>query len=208
MAFKRTFVKGLTVLLPFVLTLAVIYWAADFLFSVAGDPLGKLAHSLFNPSSEYTFLWRLLGFTLAIIIVFAMGLLAASVIGRYFYSRLERLLREAPLLKSLYPFMKQIAGFVLPGGSKKLEFKKPVLIPFPSSDTYSIGFVTSGDCSFLGPSDKDKVCVFVPTSPTPFSGFTVFISNKYVRELSISVEEAMRIIISCGIMMPERRENV
>jgi uncharacterized membrane protein len=103
----------------------------------------------------------------------------------------------------VYPYARQIADFFF-SDEKKVDFKTAVAVPFPSKGVWSIGFVTGGGLPDLDrAAGKSLVCVFVPNSPTPISGWVVYVPREDVVALPLSVEQAMRIIITAGVVHPE-----
>ena len=122
--------------------------------------------------------------------------------GKKIYSIFEKLIAKLPVIKIIYPYAKQFTEFFFKG-EQKMEFKAVVAIPFPTEGIYSIGFPTSDGLRHLNDATQKKmVCIFIPTSPTPFTGFTVYVPREQIIILPITVEEAMRIIISCGVVSP------
>ncbi|MBI4244803.1 MAG: DUF502 domain-containing protein, partial [Planctomycetes bacterium] len=123
---KKFFFKGLAFSLPFILTISIVYYAIAFLYNNVGNPIGSLLRSIINPDSQRDFLWSVIGFVVAVLIVFSLGILLGSYVGKKIYAMFERIVSSAPLLRSIYPTVKELSGFILPSGKKKLEFKKPV----------------------------------------------------------------------------------
>lgn len=215
---KRFFLKGLFAILPIVLTAAVIYLVIGFLYSNVGVPIGealkwgviRFAHENPQaPSEQWAWLFRwgapVVGFSVAILLTLIAGFFLATFFGRKLYRWYESVLKKVPLIGTIYPYARQFTDFFF-GDEKKQDFKTAVAIPFPLKGAYSIGFVTSQGMKALNEATgKQLVCVFVPAAPTPFSGFLVYTAREDLIQLPISVDEAMRIIISAGVIHPEHQ---
>ncbi len=215
---KKVFTKGFAALLPMFLTIFVLYFIFNTLYDAVGKPVGKVmewgveAISGTGPEElqgrDVAWKWfyrggsSLVGAVVGLVLVFLIGSIVATFFGKKIYKVFEKALSKLPVIKVVYPYAKQFTEFFL-GGEKKLEFKAVVAIPYPSEDIYSIGFPTSDGLRHLNNAcQKKMLCIFVPTSPTPFTGFTVYVPREMVIPLPITVEEAMRIIISCGVVAP------
>jgi uncharacterized membrane protein len=215
---KRFFLKGLFAILPIVLTAAVVYLVIGFLYNNVGVPIGealKWGVVRFNgedpqsPSEHWAWLFRwgapVVGFCAAILLTLIAGFLLATFFGRKLYRWYEAILKRVPLIGAIYPYARQFTDFFF-GDEKKQDFKTAVAIPFPAPGQYSIGFVTSQGLKALNEATKKElVCVFVPAAPTPFSGFVVYTAKENLIPLPLSVDEAMRIIISAGVIIPEHQ---
>jgi uncharacterized membrane protein len=222
---KKFFARGLMALLPLVLTAVVIYFAVGFLFNNIGVPIGEglkwtaenwagihppstLPDGRFDPTYEWTWFFRwgapFLGFAVAILLTLGVGFLAATFVGNRVYQFFERILSKVPVIKFIYPYARQFTDFFFsPDEKRKGDFKHAVAVPFPTHGIYSIGFVTGGGIPALDEARKmSMACVFVPTSPTPFTGYVIYVPQEEVIALPISIEEAMRIIISAGVLHP------
>jgi len=215
---KRFFLKGLFAILPIVLTAAVLYLFIGFLFNNVGVPIGEAlkwgvarfaGENPQNPSPHWSWLFRwggpVVGFCVAILLTLIAGFFLATFFGRELYRWYESILKRVPLIGAIYPYARQFTDFFF-GDEKKQDFKTAVAIPFPSPGSYSIGFVTSQGMKALNAATgKELVCVFVPAAPTPFSGFIVYTAREALIPLPISVDEAMRIIISAGVIHPDHQ---
>jgi uncharacterized membrane protein len=222
---KKFFAKGLMALLPLVLTAVVLYFAVGFLYNNVGVPIGEglkwaaenwggihppstLPDGRFDPTYEWTWFFRwgapLVGFAVAIVLTLAVGFVVATFLGNKIYHFFETILSKLPIVKVIYPYARQFTDFFFSADEKrKGDFKHAVAVPFPTVGLYSIGFVTGGEIAALNEATrKSMVCVFVPTSPTPFTGYVVYVPQEEVIPLPISIEEAMRIIISAGVLHP------
>ncbi|MEO0511511.1 MAG: DUF502 domain-containing protein [Planctomycetota bacterium] len=146
------------------------------------------------------------GLLLAIVLLYLVGALLGGFIGRRLYERIESLLTRVPGFKQVYPHIKQLVDLVL--GEKKMAFRRSVLVEYPGKGSWTIGLVTGPSIrpvsAHLGGS---AVAVFVPTSPTPMTGFTINVREDALLELDLTIDEALRYVISAGVLVPERHAN-
>ena len=144
---------------------------------------------------------QITGFLIAIIGVCMIGAFLASVMGRTLWHMIEKTLANVPLVKQVYPYIKQVTDFLL--AKKSLSFSKVVAFQYPRKGTWSIGLVTgTGLKKVVNTLDKEFLTVFVPTSPTPFTGYVIMTPKDETIELEMSIEEALRYIISGGVITP------
>jgi len=211
---KRFFTRGLVAVLPLVLTAVVLYFVIGFLYNNVGVPIGEalkwattrfLSWSPENPETRWFFTWGapFMGFAVGVVLTFVLGFLVATLVGKKLYQYYEAVLKRLPIVRVIYPYAKQLTDFFFPADGKKVHFKHAVAVPFPSPGVYSIGFVTGDGMKSLNEATrKHLVCVFVPNAPTAISGFVIYVPREEVIPLPLSVEEAMRIVISAGVIHP------
>ena len=145
------------------------------------------------------------GIIIAIIGVVFLGAFLYSVMGRTIYRIFEKTLMQLPLVKKVYPYIKQITDFILT--KRQLSFTKVVALQYPRKGTWSIALVTGSGLEKIGQAvDKDFLTVFVPTSPTPFTGYVIITPKEDTIELDMTIEEALRFTISGGVISPAQRE--
>lgn len=135
---------------------------------------------------------------LTIFILYAVGLFAANIVGRRTIGLYEAVLDRVPLVKTVYKASKQILEMF--AGSQTAQFQRVALVPFPSRDTRSIGFITG--FSRDARTGEELCTAFIATTPNPTSGFVFVVRRADVIELNWSIEEAIKIVISGGILMP------
>ncbi len=146
----------------------------------------------------------LLGFFLALVLIWLLGVFLASFIGRKLWQMVESVIVRIPLFKQIYPYVKQVTDYLF--GQYKLEFSRVVAIPYPRKGVWSLGFVTGPAIKALEEKSTDGsgwVTVFVPTSPTPLTGFIVTVSRTEVIDLPFTVEQAFKFILSGGVITPD-----
>jgi uncharacterized membrane protein len=194
--FKRYFVAGLLVLVPVGVTL----FALRFLVNLMDRSLLLLPERI-QPETLLGFKIPGLGILLGLIILLLTGMLAANFFGRKLVEIGERILDRIPVVRSIYSGSKQIAETMFSGKSD--AFRRPVLIPYPHENSWALAFVTNTNLGEIqARTGKDVVGVYVPTTPNPTSGFNLMIPREQVIDLEMSVDEALRMIISLGVVVP------
>ena len=141
------------------------------------------------------------GFIVAFIAVCVLGAFLASVVGRTLWRMFERALVRMPLVRKVYPYIKQVTDFLLT--KKDLSFNEVVALQYPRKDTWSIGLVTGKGLKKISETErKEFLTVFVPTSLTPFTGYVIMTPRDETIALDMTIEEAMRFTISGGVITP------
>jgi uncharacterized membrane protein len=144
------------------------------------------------------------GFVIAILGIFFIGIFAASFIGRRLWRMIERLIVTIPFVKTIYPYAKQVTEFVF--GESQVEFSHVVAIEYPRMGIWQLGFVTGhGLLELKDHTGKKMLNVFVPSAPTPVTGYVVFVCVDEVIFLDMTVEEVLPLIISGGVVVPEQQ---
>ena len=147
----------------------------------------------------------LVGFALAILVVYIVGRLLASYLGRKLWELFENTVRQIPVLKRVYPYVKQVTDFLF--GENKIKFSRVVALQYPRPGVWSIGLVTGAGFRFLADKQKEEfLTIFIPSSPTPVTGYTISVNKNEVLDLPISVEEALRFTVSGGVIVPAHQE--
>ena len=223
--FRRFFVRGLATLLPTLITLWLLVWAWNFLWNTVGTwliwliewvwwTLGRQHVVSELPAGEIarrvrTSWWEQpLGVTLAILIVYIVGVFVGNLIGRTMWRLVERAVMRLPLIKAIYPAVKQVTDFLLADRAAQagqFQGSRVVAVQARSQGIWSIGLVTgSGYRPINQAVHGDMVTVFIPSSPTSFSGYVVVAHREAVIELPLTVEEALRMLVSGGVIVPEK----
>ena len=147
---------------------------------------------------------KITGFFIAIVGVVFIGAFLASVMGKTIWHFIERALARIPLFRGIYPHIKQVTDFLLT--KKELAFNKVVAVEYPRKGTWSIGLVTGqGIKCVTAAVQKELLTVFVPTSPTPFTGYVIMTLKSETIELDYTIEEALRFVISGGVITPAKQ---
>ncbi|QYF94727.1 DUF502 domain-containing protein [Massilia sp. PAMC28688] len=194
---RKYFITGLLILVPFAITV----WVLNAIITAMDQSLYLLPQQWQNPTIGGYHI-KGVGTVLTIAIVFLTGLLANNLIGNYLVRLWERLLHRIPVVNSLYGSVKQVSDTLF--SSSGNAFRKAVLLPYPHADSYTIGFLTGvpgGDVK--NHLTGDFVSVYVPTTPNPTSGFFLMMERSRVIELDMSVDAALKYIVSMGVVAPE-----
>jgi len=150
--------------------------------------------------------WPIIGFFVALLLVFIAGFVLATLVGRRILGRFENLMGKFPVVKIIYPYARQVVEFFMK--EKAVTFNTVVAIEYPRRGIYSIGFVTGNGMKIIvEKSGQDMVNIFIPSSPTPVTGYTIFVPAADLIALPITVDEAIRIAISGGVLIPEHQQN-
>ena len=160
----------------------------------------------FRPESLFGFGIPGLGFVLTILVVLLTGLFAANIVGRSMVNFWESVLDRIPVVRSVYSAAKNFAEVVFSDSSN--SFKQVLLIEYPRKGLFSLAFQTSSELGEVqGRTGEEVVCTFVPTTPNPTSGFIIIVPKKDVVELDMEVDEALKMIISLGVVVPTWRKE-
>jgi uncharacterized membrane protein len=197
---RELFLVGLAVVLP----LLVTYLLLRFLFEALDGLLDPIIQGILGRRIPG------LGFLATVAIIFLIGTLTTNIVGRKLVAMTEGLLLRIPLVKNVYGASKQLFDAItLPGRG---AFRQVVMLEYPRSGVYALGFITATQAKgFQDLVGEPTVNVFIPTAPNPTSGFFLVVPEKSVIPVPISVEEALKLIVSGGLIVPPalqaRREN-
>jgi uncharacterized membrane protein len=219
--FRQFFLRGLAALLPTLITVLLLLWIWNALWEYLGQHLiyavrwiwlglvnvglvpERPAGFIYNYLNKDQFRTRLLGVLLAILLVYIVGLLVGNLIGRTFWKLGETLLMKVPVVRAIYPAVKQITDFVLTDRTQQFQSSRVVAVQPHEKGIWSIGLVTGPGLRPLSDvTGQEMVTVFVPSSPTAFSGYVLVVPRASVVELPLKVEEAMRLLVSGGVIGP------
>ena len=190
---KRYFISGLIIFLPLALTLKLLVVT----FNVADGFLGKYIEPYF--SREFGFYFRGLSILFCVLLILLVGFLGTNFLGRKLYSFWERFLLRLPFFKQVYPAFKEIALFLF--SREEFNFRQVVLIEYPRQGIYSIGFLTNEASKKVSKQTGNELSyVFVPHTPSPLTGFLTLVPKKDLIFPEISVEEAIKIVITAGVV--------
>ena len=196
---KRYFITGLLIWVP----LAITAWVLSLIASVADQSLRLLPESV-TPHTLLGFDFPGTGIILTLLIIMTTGLLAANFIGQRLVGWWEKLLARIPVVNSIYNSVKQVSDTLF--SSSGNAFRKALLIQYPREGSWTIAFLTGkpgGDV--VNHLTGDYVSVYVPTTPNPTSGFFLMLPKSDVIELNMEVDEALKYIISMGVVTPPAR---
>lgn len=196
--FKRYLIAGLLVWLPLGVTIVVIKFLVELF-----DKTLLLIPAAYRPDVLFGVDIPGVGLLVSILIILITGVFVANLLGSKIVKLWESFLSRIPLVRSIYQAVKQIAEAVF--GSGDQTFEKVYLIEYPRKGLWTLAFQTS---THVGEAQRkteleDVVNLFVPTTPNPTSGFYIIASKKEVRELSINVDDALKMLISGGVVVPD-----
>tara|TARA_B100001142_G_scaffold65922_1_gene65498 strand:- start:14100 stop:14726 length:627 start_codon:yes stop_codon:yes gene_type:complete len=201
---RKYIITGVISIIP----LALTYWLIKYLFMFFSEPGKYIVDIIF----KYTFINKipfimdfyiyfsyLIGFLLTILFLFIVGAIISNVFGKRLYMFFESILNKIPIVNKVYQTIKQITNTFTKDNSK--AFQKVVLIEYPKDNLWTLAMVSGETYN----KDNEKCYkLFVPTTPNPTSGYLILIKSKDAIETNISVEEAMEIIISAGMISPDK----
>lgn len=194
---KRNIVAGLLVWLPIIVTMWLIALIVDY-----SDKLIKLLPLRLQPAQFLGYEVPGYGIFIAIAILFLSGLFATNMLGGKVIGVWDRMLSHIPVVKSVYGGVKKISESLL--SDSRQSFKTPILVQFPHPGCWTVAFVTGDVLSDAIPGEKpeDRIAVYVPTTPNPTSGYYIMARVEDTLPLSISVDDALKYVISLGMVAP------
>lgn len=212
---KKYFLTGLALFLPAILTLVIV----GFFVNLLTDPFINATEGIFNyyqvegyqkwslhKNTGLLFISRIF----ILIFVFFFIILVGFFTRTFFlYSILiwtDKFIHRIPIVNKIYKSIQEVIQTLF--SSKSSSFKQVVLVPYPSENTMSIGFVTTDTTSSSNePKIKEKIAVFVPGTPNPTFGFILLFPKNQVINIDMKVEEAFKLLVSCGIMLPNTTQE-
>jgi uncharacterized membrane protein len=217
--FRRFFVRGLAALMPTLITLWLLIRVWDFLWENLGRFMVwvvkwawlNFGHG-FPPAAYISHYWsedklqtRVVGVGLAVLTVYVLGVFVGNFIGRQLYRLGEMAVMRVPLVRAIYPAVKQVTDFLLAERTGQFQTSRVVACEPHAKGVWSIGLVTgaNGVKPLSDSIGGDMVTIFIPSSPTAFSGYVVVVPRESVIDLPLTVEEAMRLLISGGVLSPK-----
>ena len=200
--FRRFFLTGLLVTAPIIITIYVTWLVITFI----DVKVANLLPEYLDFRKALPFQIPGLGLLIVIFVITLIGAITPGLIGRNLLKLGEMILFKTPVIRTVYSSIKQIMETVMSTNSK--SFKEVVLVEYPRKEIWVIAFVTS---SVKGEIDnkikKSKlVSIFVPTTPNPTSGFLLFVAQKDLIYLDMPVEQAVKLVISGGIVSPKQKK--
>ena len=200
--FRRFFLTGLLVTAPIIITIYVTWLVITFI----DVKVASLLPEYLDFRKALPFQIPGLGLLIVIFVITLIGAITPGLIGRNLLKLGEMILFKTPIIRTVYSSIKQIMETVMSTNSK--SFKEVVLVEYPRKDIWVIAFVTS---SVKGEIDNkikksDLVSIFVPTTPNPTSGFLLFVAKKDLIYLNMPVEQAVKLVISGGIVSPKQKK--
>ncbi len=197
---RAYFFTGLVITAP----IAITVWATIWFISFFDSWVKPLIPSVYNPDTYLPFQLPGFGLIFALIAITTIGALAANLVGRTLIGMWDNLLNRTPVVRSIYKGSKQIFETIF--SQKGASFRYVCLVEWPREGAWSIGFVSRDvDVAEVGlEAGRAMYAVYVSTTPNPTSGYVFFVDVNEVKILDMSVEDGLKLVISMGLVFPER----
>lgn len=194
-AIRRYFVTGLATLFPVTVTVYLVVFIFNFLDQ---HLLGKL----------FSFSFPGMGLLATVLVIMVVGVFSVHFFGRVVFQTVEILLSRLPFVKKVYPAVKQLAEFLFNEGRAQESLRGVVLFQYPRLGTYCIAFVTNESQTTVNGKPQTLLTLLLPNPPSPFTGPIIFVPKEDVVPIDLTVEDAVKFIISCGVVTPALRSTV
>jgi len=196
-------IAGVLVTAPITITA----WLTITLINIIDGQVTDLLPPQYHPEEYLPFSVPGLGLIAALVFLIIVGILTTNFLGRFFVRIGEEILDRLPIVRSLYGAIKQILETVFANQSE--AFREVVMVEYPRKDMWVIGFLTGRSKGEVqAKTTDDTVNIFVPTTPNPTSGFLLFVPEKDVIRMDMSVEEGIKLVVSAGIVTPEKMKTM
>jgi uncharacterized membrane protein len=206
---RNKFLAGLALALPLIITFWILSFVYDLLHAWSKPVLGQ-AVNLVNEFSDEPILniedpkleslTNFIGFLFSVLAILGLGFMATNVIGVHVVTAVDKLLLRIPLVAVIYRPLKQVIDAFRSLGGTKQNFKRVVYIDYPVPGMRMIGFATGQYCD--PQTGKAMTCVLLPTAPSPMTGILLVVDSEKITDAPITIEEAMKMIISGGLVSP------
>jgi uncharacterized membrane protein len=203
---KKYLIAGLLVWLPLAITLWVLMWlysSMDGMFLWLLSGLQAAAPRVVSDALESLRGVPFLGVFVMVGLLLATGIFATNIFGQWWLRQWDRMLGRIPIVKSIYNSVKQVSDTLFSTDGN--AFREAVLVQYPHQGSWTIAFVTGRPGGEVATHLPDHVSLYVPTTPNPTSGFFLMMRRDSVRPLSMTVDEALKYIISMGVVAPPPR---
>ncbi len=198
MPLQRYFVTGLLALLPLAVTVYVLVWVYN---SSAGIITALMRTLRLEPPDWLVPLLPVLGILLSLVLIVLIGLSAGNYVGRISLAALDRSMKSIPMVREVYNAVQQISQTLL--GQPEVQFQRAALIEYPRKGLYTLCFIATAQVGKrLPPLPDGYTVVLVPTSPVPASGMAIVVPTNEVIPLEISIEDALKFVVSGGFIVP------
>jgi uncharacterized membrane protein len=194
---KKHFLTGLVLLIPLWVTVYIIWLFIKWISNLAKPFILTFLYIL--EIQETPFLIRILSFFASVLLIYLFGLITNSIVGKKLFLRIENFLIQFPIIREIYSSTKKLINFFIE--YKYHKSNKVVLVEYPRKGMYCLGILT------LEFKDKNKLGIFIPSTPNPTTGYFVFLSKEEVQFTDLSVEDAVQIIVSGGIISTKEIEK-
>ncbi len=192
---KKYLLTGLVIVIPVVITVYIFYYVFTWINSIIEGIASEFL---------YRYLPEIPGLTIIIslVIIFAIGIFASVSVGKSALKYIDKWMSKIPLVSELYFTIKQASETIL---IQKEGFERAILVEYPRKGVFALGFVTGESYREIKESADDSklINIFIPTSPNPTSGYLIFVRKSEVKDVDITIQEAIKIIISGGFLKKE-----
>lgn len=196
---RKYFITGLLIWIPLVITV----WVLSAIIGLMDQSLVLLPEPI-HPDKLLGIHIPGVGTVLTLLVIFLTGLVTANIIGQKLVRFWESILARIPIVKSIYYSVKQVSDTLF--SSTGQAFRKVLLVRYPHPQAWSVAFMTGTPAEQIGARLPDEhVSVFIPTAPSPVNGFFFFVKKSETIELDISVDDALKYIVSMGVVPPLQR---
>ena len=185
-ALKRYFVTGLATLFPVAVTLWLVLKIFKFADGLLGQYLGLRIPGL--------------GLVVTLLIILIVGVLSVHFFGRVLFLTIEGWLGRVPFVRKIYPVVKQLGQFLFTEEGAQPAFRRVVMVQYPRAGSYTLAFVTNESKTAATGSPKTLLTLLVPTPPSPWSGPILFLPAEEVIDLTMTVEDAVKLVLSGGVV--------
>jgi uncharacterized membrane protein len=197
---RRYFITGLLIWVPLGITL----WVLDLLIGTMDQTLTVLP-ARWQPEAWLGMRIPGLGVILTLLVIVLTGIFGANFFGQKIIELWERMLTRIPVVKTIYGSVKQVSDTILSGSGH--AFRKVLLVRYPHPQAWSLAFQTNVPDEVKRALPEDHVAVFIPTTPSPVNGFYFYVKKSEVIELNVSVDRALKYIVSMGVASGEARSG-
>ena len=201
---RASFAAGLAVTLPAIISVAAVMWVFKTVSNLTDLLLFFLPKTVTHENAgqgDVYWYWSLAALVLAVILISVVGVLARYYLGKRLIAWTDNVILRVPLINKVYAAIKQVNEAF---SGNKNSFQTVVLVEFPREGMYSIGFITNEQRGEVQQKTKEKVvCIFIPTTPNPTSGFLVLVPEDKITKLDMSVADGIKYIVSLGSIAPE-----
>ncbi|MCZ8236345.1 MAG: DUF502 domain-containing protein [Inhella sp.] len=203
---RKYLIAGLLVWLPLAITVWVLLWVLGLMDGIFGSLVGAAASVVPPALAEALGALRRvpgMGVLILVLVLLATGVFAANIVGQWWLRQWDRVLHQVPIVKSIYSSVKQVSDTLF--SSKGNAFREAVLVEYPRAGAWTIAFVTGTPAPQVAPllgQGDEHVSIYVPTTPNPTSGFFLMVPRAQLRPLNMSVDAALKHIISMGVVAP------
>lgn len=196
---KKYFITGLLIWIP----LAITVWVLSAIIGTMDQSLRLLPEAI-HPTNLLGINIPGIGALLTLLVILLTGLVTTNIIGQRLVRFWESLLARIPIVKSIYYSVKQVSDTLFSGNGN--AFRKVLLVRYPHGNAWSVAFQTGTPALHIGEMlSEEHVSVFIPTAPSPVNGFFFFVKKSETIELDIGIDDALKYIVSMGVVPPQPR---